>query len=59
MSQTIFKQKIRQVRSALPPTQNREAVVELHLDLPNLCLIALGGTQPCTACLGVALNYLS
>ena len=47
------------MRRALLPSQNREAVVELRLYLPNLCLIALGGTQPCTACLGIALNYFT
>ena len=39
---------------ALPPSQYRNAAVEQRLDLPYFCLIALGGTQPCTACLGVA-----
>ena len=39
---------------ALPPPQDRGASVEQGFNMPYLCLIALGGTQPGTACLSVA-----
>ena len=50
----ILKQNIRQMRRALLPPHNWGAAVEQLLYLPYFCLIALGGTQPCTACLCIA-----
>ena len=42
------------ISRALPPCQNWNAAVEHRLDFQYLCLIALGGTQPCAACLCIA-----
>ena len=54
----FLKYEILQMSTALPPSQNWDTTVEQRLNLQYLCLIALGGTQPGTTCLGIA-RYIS